>query len=53
MVLRANPVMLDTAAKPPHPAARTSLAAHNRRVRSSAFEAKASPAAESHPGRSC
>jgi hypothetical protein len=34
--------MLDTAAKPPHPAARTSLAAHNRRVRSSAFEAKAS-----------
>jgi hypothetical protein len=42
MVLRANPVMSDTAARSPHPAARTSLAAHNRRPRSSRFEPSAS-----------
>jgi hypothetical protein len=42
MVLRANPVMSDTAARPPHPATRTSLAAHNRRPRSSRFEPSAS-----------
>jgi hypothetical protein len=42
MVLRANPVTFETAARPPHPAARTSLAANNRRPRSSRFEPSAS-----------
>src|SRR5208337_4248802 len=42
MVLRASPVMLDTAARPPHLAARASLAANNRRPRSSRFEPSAS-----------
>src|SRR5208337_3712401 len=42
MVLRASPVTLDTAARPPHPAARASLAANNRRPRSSRFEPSAS-----------
>ena len=42
MVLRANPVMRETAARPPRPAARTSLAANNRRPRSSRFEPSAS-----------
>src|SRR5271165_3008740 len=42
MVLRASPVMLDTDARPPHPAARASLAANSRRPRSSRFEPSAS-----------
>jgi hypothetical protein len=42
MVLGANPVTLETAARPPHPAARISLAANNRRPRSSRFEPSAS-----------
>src|SRR5258706_15273085 len=42
MVLRANPVMIETAARPPRPAARASLAANNRRPRSSRFEPSAS-----------
>ncbi len=40
-VLRARPVTLDTTARPPHPAARVSLAANNRRPRSSRFEPSA------------
>ena len=42
MVLRASPVTLDTDARPPHPAARASLAANSRRPRSSRFEPSAS-----------
>ena len=42
MVLRASPVMFETAARPPHPPARASLAANNRRPRSSRFEPSAS-----------
>ncbi len=43
IVLRARPVMFETAARPPHPAARTSLAANSRRPRcSSCFEPSAS-----------
>ena len=42
MVLRASPVISDTATRPPHPAARTSLAANKRRPRSSRFEPSAS-----------
>src|SRR5246127_1360075 len=38
MVLRARPVTFETAARPPQPAARTSLAANNRLPRSSRFE---------------
>jgi hypothetical protein len=42
MVERASPVMLDTAARPPRPAARTSLAANKRLPRSSRLEPSAS-----------
>ena len=42
IVLRARPVTTETAARPPHPAARTSLAANNRRPRSSRLEPSAS-----------
>ena len=42
IVLRASPVTQETAARPPQPAARTSLAANNRRPRSSRFEPSAS-----------
>src|ERR1700687_2325936 len=42
MVLRDSPVTFDTASRPPQPAARTSLAANNRRPRSSRFEPSAS-----------
>jgi hypothetical protein len=41
MVLRAIPVISDTAASPPQPAARVSLAAKKRRPRSSRFEPSA------------
>jgi len=40
--IRANPVMIETAVRPPHPAARVSLAANNLRPRSSRFEPSAS-----------
>ncbi len=42
IVERASPVILDTDARPPQPAARTSPAANNRRPRSSSFEPTAS-----------
>ena len=42
MVERASPVILETAASPPHPAARASAAANKRRPRSSSREPTAS-----------
>ena len=42
IVERASPVIRDTTASPPQPAARTSLAANTRRPRSSRFEPSAS-----------
>jgi hypothetical protein len=49
MVLRASPVMFETAARPPHPAARASLAANNRRPRSSGKAAAHRPGIASRP----
>ena len=53
IVERASPVICETAASPPRPAARASLAANTRRPRSSRFEPSASHRCSIPPGRSC